>query len=160
MCWHSLRNLWIVEKRANRPMLFLCYIYVMQVLVTVVCWPDSSTSQISLFRCVNHRSTQSYTLMNIQCRMSLLYIHTLLFPPKGAFRNNHYLQALHLTNYNTKLSVNYKASLIANYNIFKLNKETFTKLSKSWFLWRRFKTWTDWLNLREGSTLFQSLIVP
>ena len=44
-----------------------------------------------------------------------------------AIRNNHYLQALHLTNYNTKLSVNYNASLIANYNLTKKHLQNYLK---------------------------------
>jgi len=40
----------------------------------------------------------------------MAYIHTLLFPPQTLFRKNHYLQALHLTGFNTQLSTNYNAN--------------------------------------------------
>ena len=48
------------------------------------------------------------------------YIHTffIVSSPKGLFSNNHYLQVLHLTNYNTRHSTNYNPELITNYNTF------------------------------------------
>ena len=47
-----------------------------------------------------------------------LHIHTyfIVFSPKGLFRNNHYLQGLYVTNFNTQLSTNYNAQLITDYN--------------------------------------------
>ena len=142
------------------PMLYLCYAGSGD--SRLLAWQFNITN-ITLSLCQSQVNAKLlWWIFSVGC-LYYTYILTYIlycFLPKVAIRNNHYLQALHLTNYNTKLSVNYNASLIANYNIFKLNYQAFTKLSKSWFLWRRFKTWTDWLNLREGSRLFQSLIVP
>ena len=78
-----------------------------------------------------------------------------MFPPKGLFKNNDDLKALHLAITILNLVTITTLTIITNYNTFKLNQETFTQLSKlAVSLYETFKNF----NLRIGAKLLQSLI--